>query len=178
MLVCLLGRLVLLSKNSVGLSPKGLVRFGCVRWWHRRRGRRKGGGVYVYVSSTGCEVGASDDNRVDVVKYWNAAAACSEAMEFSIIASKRSTSVCRRGEGRKFVLWKRYQWLYLTPHTVTRKLCEMAFRRSMRKRKQPLLSDYVLTQLERRERIVVTITMIGWTEPWSTVRFFIDGLMR
>ncbi|KAK8647632.1 hypothetical protein V6N13_121362 [Hibiscus sabdariffa] len=47
MLVCLLGRLVLPSKNVVGLSSRRLVRLGCVRWWCRHKGRRKGGGVYV-----------------------------------------------------------------------------------------------------------------------------------
>ncbi|KAK8614513.1 hypothetical protein V6N13_068313 [Hibiscus sabdariffa] len=47
MIVCLLGRVILPSKNIVGLSSRELIRFGCVRWWRRHRGQRKGGGVSV-----------------------------------------------------------------------------------------------------------------------------------
>ncbi|KAK8669489.1 hypothetical protein V6N13_106919 [Hibiscus sabdariffa] len=46
-------------------------------------------------------VEASGGNGVDVVKYWNAAIACSKAMKFSVIASKRTMFVFRRGEGKK-----------------------------------------------------------------------------
>ncbi|KAK8576440.1 hypothetical protein V6N13_032362 [Hibiscus sabdariffa] len=46
-LVCLLGRVVFPSKNNVRLFPMGLVRFGSIFWWCRRRGRRKGSGVSV-----------------------------------------------------------------------------------------------------------------------------------
>ncbi|KAK8648756.1 hypothetical protein V6N13_129499 [Hibiscus sabdariffa] len=148
MLVCLLGRVVLPSKNIVGLSPGELVRLGCVRWWRRRRGRRKGGGASVklrYVLGTGSELGYSQfqiimnhsmkwfapmfrvrlkvrararfknyatkifvdgdqvgaNGGVDVLKYWNVATACSEAMELSVIASKGSMFARCRGEGRK-----------------------------------------------------------------------------
>ncbi|KAK8698758.1 hypothetical protein V6N13_114865 [Hibiscus sabdariffa] len=45
--VCLLGRVVLPPKNGVNLSPESLVKYECVAWWRRRRGRRKGGGVSV-----------------------------------------------------------------------------------------------------------------------------------
>ncbi|KAK8627814.1 hypothetical protein V6N13_135414 [Hibiscus sabdariffa] len=89
MLVCLLGRLIFPFKNNVGLSPEGLVRFECVKWWRQRRGRRKESGVYVnrrYFLGTDClskgkvqklcdkdicwrdRVGASGGNGVDVIK--------------------------------------------------------------------------------------------------------------
>ncbi|KAK8673120.1 hypothetical protein V6N13_111475 [Hibiscus sabdariffa] len=47
MLACLFGRVILPSKNIVGLSSRELIRFGCVRWWRRHSGRRKGGRVSV-----------------------------------------------------------------------------------------------------------------------------------